>query len=140
MPIIRECIETDYPALRVIYLLSRKETFNWVDPLSFYPDDFDKHTEGEKILVAESQNKIAGFVSVWMPDNFIHHLYLHPEYTNRGIGKMLLAAAIEIANKPLTLKCLINNRYALKFYKKQGWRHLSDGISEDGAYYLLIYP
>jgi hypothetical protein len=53
---------------------------------------------------------------------------------------MLLAKVIEKAIKPITLKCMANNQNALAFYKSQGWSYQSEGLNEDGQYYLLVYP
>ncbi len=67
--------ECDRNALRKIYLHSRKHAFDWMDSSLYKEDDFDRDTEGEKIWVATNGSKPVGFISVWEPDNFIHHLY-----------------------------------------------------------------
>jgi|SRR3569833_624531 len=140
MFVIREFAEADRPALRNIYLDSRKHTFHWLNTALFELTDFDRDTEREKIFVAEDERLIKGFTSLWLPDNFIHHLYVHPQFLNKGIGKMLLTRAVATAVKPITLKCMVNNHNALAFYKAQGWRCQSEGVNEDGTYQLLIYP
>jgi GNAT superfamily N-acetyltransferase len=138
--IVRKFIETDRAVLKEIYLHSRKQTFHWLNTSAYQLNDFDIDTEGEQILVAVDDSVIKGFVSLWMADNFIHHLHVHSSYLNNGIGKKLLMAAIHVADKPLTLKCQINNRKALEFYKIHGWKCVSEGKSIEGDYYLLMYP
>ena len=137
---IREFTEMDRPELQHIYLRSRQQTFYWLNTALFVLTDFDKDTAGEEILVAEDDSILKGFSALWRADNFIHHLYVHPQFLNKGIGKMLLAKVIEKAIKPITLKCMANNQNALAFYKSQGWRYQSEGLNEDGQYYLLVYP
>ncbi len=137
---IREFVETDRQELQHIYLNSRQQTFYWLNTASFEFTDFDSDTEGEEILVAEDDGILKGFVALWRADNFIHHLYVHPQFLNKGIGKMLLVKIIENAVKPITLKCMANNLNALAFYQSQGWRFESEGFNEDGQFYLLVYP
>jgi len=136
---IREFVETDRPELQHIYLNSRKQTFYWLNTSLFGLTDFDKDTISEEIWLADD-GILKGFIALWRPDNFIHHLYVHPQFLNKGIGKMLLAKVIEKATKPITLKCMVNNKNALAFYKSQGWRYESEGLNEGGQYYLLVYP
>ena len=137
---IREFVETDRPELQQIYLRSRQQTFYWLNTSLFELTDFDKDTVGEEIWVADDGGTLKGFIALWRPDNFIHHLYVHPQFLNKGIGKMLLTKVIEKATEPIALKCMVNNKNALAFYKSQGWRYESEGLNEGGQYYLLVYP
>nr|WP_281502541.1 GNAT family N-acetyltransferase [Arenibacter sp. F20364] len=125
--------------LAQIYLEVRQTNFSWLDPESLIPSSFDQDTEGEFILVAKVDYKIVGFVSVWSKDNFIHHLYISNHFQNKGIGSRLLNSVINRANSDLTLKCLIKNRSALNFYLKQGWKPVSEGLSNEGEYILFKY-
>jgi GNAT superfamily N-acetyltransferase len=137
---IREFVETDRPELQQIYLRSRQQTFYWLNTSLFELTDFDKDTVGEEIWVADDGGTLKGFIALWRPDNFIHHLYVHPQFLNKGIGKMLLTKVIEKATEPIALKCMVNNKNALAFYKSQGWRYESEGLNEGGQYYLLVDP
>jgi len=137
---IREFVEADRPELQRIYLYSRQQTFYWLNTALFELTDFDNDTSGEEILVAEDDDMLKGFIALWRADNFIHHLYVHPQFLNKGIGQMLLGKVIEKSIKPITLKCMVNNQNALAFYKSQGWCYKSEGLNEEGQYYLLAYP
>ncbi|QEC77945.1 GNAT family N-acetyltransferase [Mucilaginibacter ginsenosidivorax] len=136
---VRYFKEEDCHSLRDIYLVSRKQTFNWFDTSGYSLDDFDRDTEGEKILVADYEGAVIGFISLWLPDNFIHHLFVHPAYSKKGVGKMLLNAAVTMLHKPVTLKCLTRNENALAFYRSQGWQIQERGEGKPGDYFLMSY-
>lgn len=75
---IRAATERDYPDLRIIYLESRRRTFHWAETEKMTLDDFDRDTVDEYILLAEEDNHILGFASLYLPDNFIHNLFVTP--------------------------------------------------------------
>ena len=129
--------ESDLNALRYLFLSIRQKTFTWKDQTTFDLLDFDKETQGEDILTAFYDNKIVGFISVWMPTNFIHHLYIDEECQNRGIGKALLKAAIEKTKLPVRLKCLEKNTGAIEFYKRIGFTEKEKGGIKDDSYILF---
>ena len=131
--------ESHRERLGQIYLEVRQTNFNWLDPESLTTSSFDKDTEGEFILVAQVDNEIAGFVSVWSADNFVHHLYVSNHGQNKGIGSRLLNSLIEKATSDLTLKCLVKNKLAINFYLKKGWKPVSEGPSDEGDYILFKY-
>lgn len=136
---IRPFIEADRQRLKEIYLLCRVQTFYWCDSAQFQFDDFEAHIIGEDVMVALFEDTIVGFIAVWPPDSFIHHLYVDAAYRAGGIGKALLANVIEKYPPPLHLKCLVKNEPALNFYKLQGWAIVGDGSDELGDYYLMKY-
>jgi len=125
--------------LRKLYLIVRQKTFTWARSNSFSENDFDEDTKGEKVLVATEKNTTIGFISIWEPENFIHHLYILPNYQNMGIGKKLINTAILELDIPLRLKCLEQNIRALEFYIKNGWVVKDEGIDSLGKYLLLEY-
>ena len=84
----------DERELADIYLSVRRSTFTWVDPGKFHSEDFAAHSNGETVFVCEGPSGvIAGFLALWETDDFIHMLYVRPEFQERGIGRRLLAAA-----------------------------------------------
>lgn len=63
-----------------IYLSVRRQTFVWVDPGKFHHEDFSAHTNGETVFVCEhADGSLAGFLSLWPEDDFIHMLYIRSE-------------------------------------------------------------
>ncbi len=133
---VREQNEQDFPALEAIFRTNRGPEVKWLSP--YRPsDDFAEQSRGELILVAEEQGQVVGFVSVWVPDRFIHHLYIHREHQGRGLGNMLVSAVMQRVPGMLSLKCLLANQRAMAFYLKTGWQEVSSGVGPDGAYALL---
>lgn len=100
-------------------------------------NDFDAHTLDEDIWVATCDNEIAGFMAVWPPDAFVHHLYVDAAYRGKGIGKALLALAAQNYPSPLSLKCLVKNEAAFQFYQALGWAVVEEGSDTLGGYFLM---
>jgi GNAT superfamily N-acetyltransferase len=136
---IRVARESDYPALRQIYLESRRNSFEWANKEEMTLEDFDKHTEDEYIIVAEEDARVMGFTSLYLPDNFIHNLFVHPDCSGKGVGSQLLHSAIEKMNKPVTLKCVSKNQKAMQFYENNGWKKVVEKGSPDERYWVMVY-
>ncbi|OWY25638.1 GNAT family N-acetyltransferase [Sphingobacteriales bacterium TSM_CSS] len=134
---IIESREKDIDALRNLFFEMRRKTFSWADTSQFQLSDFEKETEGEYVLVAFSEDVLIGFVSVWLADNFIHHLYIDERYQNQNVGSQLLKAVIDKVNLPIRLKCEENNTNAVCFYRQKGFVEKGRGRSEIGTYILF---
>jgi len=132
-PIIQEHLSNDRTRLCDIYN-SAKSSASGFSPTDLTLDEFTLQTEGEKIFVAPIHGNIAGFVSIWEPENFIHHLFVSPGYQSQGIGKALLNLCKNNYGRPLRLKCVIANTRACAFYEKNGWIAQSTGLGSDGEY------
>lgn len=135
---IRPVQSKDLADLRELYLLTRIHTFTWLNASSFQLADFDLHTKEESTFVAFKNTQLVGFVSLWLPKRFVHHLYVHPKYLRKGIGKQLLNFALNIIGQPAVLKCLKQNQNALQFYLAQNWQIAEEAEDEEGAYYLMV--
>ncbi|MGJ7040465.1 GNAT family N-acetyltransferase [Shinella sp. BE166] len=136
--IIRNFIDADRDALADIYLTRRRDTFHWIAATSFRLEDFTSQTEGELILVAEAHGgEIAGFISLWEPDCFIHMLYIDKEWQGRGAGTALLRALPGWSSNTYCLKCLVQNKRAKGFYLKHGFKVTGTGGSPEGEYEVL---
>jgi GNAT superfamily N-acetyltransferase len=134
---MRGALPEDAPALREIYLAARAIAFHWLDNSANRLEDFDRDTEGEEIMVALRGGEIAGFISLWLPDNFVHQLFMHPAHSGQGVGKALLAEGLKRIGRPATLKCLSMNVRAVKFYANNGWQVREADTGPDGPYYLF---
>ncbi|MGO4527905.1 N-acetyltransferase family protein [Paenibacillus sp. 2TAF8] len=137
--IIREARISDYAQLREIYMHSRQESFHWANAGEMALEDFDRDTSEEEILVAESGDQILGFASLYVPDRFVHNLFVHPKAAGKGAGKQLLQQSIARLGTPVTLKCVSDNHKALSFYKKQGWKTVVEEGDPGARYWVLVY-
>lgn len=136
---VRPFVEADRPVLAEIYCQSRRQAFHWQAAQSFALEDFTRDTEGESIWVAHRHAQAIGFTSVWLPDNFIHHLFVRPAYFRQGAGAALLAQALDCMGRPAALKCVAANTDARDFYLAQGWIIESQAVGPDGPYLLMQY-
>jgi ribosomal protein S18 acetylase RimI-like enzyme len=131
--------ESDRAALASLYERVMRDTFYWFDEDRLAAADFNLDTENEFVVVARAGAQIAGFASIWLPDNFIHHLYVDNAFQGMGIGKALLANVVRRLQGNATLKCLVLNTRAVDFYYKNGWKKVSTGDSEDGEFILFAH-
>jgi ribosomal protein S18 acetylase RimI-like enzyme len=139
--VVREARAQDLPLLRELFLASRQRTFTWLAVETFQLADFDTLTRDEKLLVAEAdETGIAGFISVWEPDHFIHHLHVDAKHQGGGVGPALLRALPNRPSQPYQLKCLQRNERALAFYLHHSFVQIGSGAAEDGEYVLLEWP
>ncbi len=53
-------------------------------------DDFDRDTLEEYILFAEENDYLLSFASLYVPNRFIHNLFVHPIAAGKGVGDLLL--------------------------------------------------
>jgi len=131
--------EKDLSALRELYLETRQSAFFWLDKTAMKLEDFDRDTKGEYIFCAYIGKDLAGFLSCWEEDRFVHCLYVHPKFQRKGVGRRLLSQAASYFGTPLTLKCLKKNIPALQFYQSLGWKIENSGESEEGDWYRLKF-
>ncbi len=74
--------------------------------------------KNEKMFVAEVDNIPAGFIQ--FDDTWIHHLYIDPEFQNKGVGKQLLDA-VKKDSSELFLWVFEHNTGAIEFYEREGF-------------------
>jgi ribosomal protein S18 acetylase RimI-like enzyme len=144
---IRPQVAEDISYLKDIFLEAQK-TMSPADPDSIASKDFERDTKDEFIIVAVEEiivnnvpvTQVIGFISLWLPENFIHHLYIRSDYHRRGIGAMLLRSALEKMDGAAHLKCLVANPNAIAFYKSQHFKETDTGLSADGPYIQFKFP
>ncbi|QFY62214.1 GNAT family N-acetyltransferase [Rhizobium grahamii] len=133
--VVRLANASDREHLADLYLAVRRQTFSWVDPLTFRHGDFFSQTQGEIIWVAETPaGEVAGFISLWPPDDFIHMLYVAGPWQSRGAGGALLRALPDWPHQKYRLKCLVQNTRAKVFYLANGFVVTGNGKSAEGMY------
>jgi GNAT superfamily N-acetyltransferase len=137
MSLVRPCTETDRSKLAAIYRDCRAEA-DWLPSHARKTSNFERDTEGEELFVAVgSDDEPEGFVSVWRPDAFIHHLYVRRESRRKGVGLMLLKSLEAWLPLPWKLKCLRANAGALAFYFSQDWKEIESGDGNEGPFAVL---
>ncbi|WP_405156034.1 GNAT family N-acetyltransferase [Paenibacillus sp. FSL K6-0108] len=137
---IRTAVVTDYPDLRNIYLESRHARFHWAHPENMSLQDFDSDTVDEHIIVAENEDgQLLGFASLYLPDNFIHLLFIHPSFIGGGTGSRLLEASISLMHQPIRLKCVSDNHKAIGFYERNGWKKVIEEGNPGEKYWVMEY-
>lgn len=135
--VIRHAEPSDLPALRELFLISRRAAFYWQPPASFKLEDFDEQTEGEVKIVALHGAQPVGFISVWEPDDFIHHLHVEPHLSRHGVGRALLLALPGWGAVRYRLKCVSKNKIALAFYLANRFTQIGEGRADNQDYLLL---
>jgi GNAT superfamily N-acetyltransferase len=99
--------------------------------------EFEFQIEGELILGAKrflESTELMGFISVWKPERFIHHLYIAQTQQGQGLGGALINEVRKQLGTPLHLKCGAGNTKAQVFYENSGWRRGSVEVGPDGPY------
>ncbi len=113
---------------------------DWLPEYSRMMNDLTSATVGEDIFVAVNSNgDVTGFVSVWTPESFIHHLYVDAGFQRLGIGTELLASLREWLPQPWTLKCVSANNQAMAFYLSLGWVSVKTEYGPDGEYHVMRF-
>ncbi|CAH1533383.1 GNAT family N-acetyltransferase [Vibrio owensii] len=127
-----------YEATASLYLESRVTTFTFMDTTAYCLADFVKDTDGEEIWLAVEQGVVIGFVSIWKPESFIHHLFVSPKRTKQGVGLKLLNHAKSLSGS-LSLKCLVQNTNVTKFYLAQGFKIQETVNNGQESYHLMSF-
>jgi GNAT superfamily N-acetyltransferase len=134
---IRAAEGNDLEALAALYRRCRLVA-EWLPRSERSRVDFGRDTQGEKIFVSiAADGTLEGFVSVWEPQSFVHHLYVRPESRGQGIGGLLLEHLEGRLALPWRLKCVRANAAALAFYAKRGWREVGAGTGPQGPHVVL---
>ena len=90
------------------------------------------------ILVALDKNKLIGFIQ--LKDSEVKALYVHKDYLERGIGKVLLKKLEETSYKKDIKKLKCSSTITAKnFYKKHGYRIIKKTKYQIGNQKLTTY-
>lgn len=136
---IRQFLTQDAKTLAQIYLDARRKAFHWIAPETFQLEDFTEDTINESIFVAGSPGSPPlAFLSLWEPDTFIHHLYVAPNAQRCGYGAALIDH-VKRLYPDLSLKCLLRNEAALRFYEKQGFLNTGERGRSDHGEWVWLY-
>jgi len=130
---IREYRPADFDAVTILWRIANEKSLPELLRAKghfFYEDReyFRNHILKENtVWVVELDGRPAAFMA--MRDDFIDHLYVDPDYQNRGIGRSLLEHARQLSPEHLWLYTLQINMNARAFYEKNGFIAEKFGIS-----------
>lgn len=121
---IRPYAETDFPSLEKIHDPARKNELRLAGLAgAFLPLSVAAEREGlfdYDVYVAEYQGVAAGFVAFTREE--VAWLYVDVDRARRGIGRSLLAFALERVDKDAAIEVLAGNTPALALYQSFGFR------------------
>ena len=89
----------------------------------------DVYIPMSKTFIYEDNDDIRGFISI-INNDFIGALFVEKNYQSQGIGKSLIDYAKNLYDN-LSLAVYKENEKALEFYKKMGFKIISENINED---------
>ena len=89
----------------------------------------DVYIPMSKTFIYEDNDDIRGFISI-INNDFIGALFVEKNYQSQGIGKSLIDYAKNLYDN-LNLAVYKENEKALEFYKKMGFKIISENINED---------
>jgi ribosomal protein S18 acetylase RimI-like enzyme len=127
---IRNYRDSDFPALE--RLLKDSGIYESYDKRAILKRKITD--DPESIILAEDGGMVVGCVfliyDAW--NSSLFHLCTHPDYRNRGLGKMLLKKAEDVLKSRGVTRCMLfvegRNRETAEFYKKMGWSFLADDV------------
>ena len=89
----------------------------------------DVYIPMSKTFIYEDNDDIRGFISI-INNDFIGALFVEKNHQGQGIGKNLIDYAKNLYDN-LSLAVYKENEKALEFYKKMGFKIISENINED---------
>jgi putative acetyltransferase len=131
--LIRDYRSEDFDAVTILWRVSREKSlpeFQRAKGYFFYQDQdyFRDHLlKQNQVFVVESDGKPVAFMA--MRDDFIDHLYVHPDHQKRGVGRALLDLARQRSPEHVWLYTLQINTGARAFYEKNGFVAEKFGVS-----------
>ena len=134
---VRPATPKDHVALQELFSAAIARA-HWLPSTSRARADLASVTQNELILVhATDDDQILGFISVYAPEHFVHHLFVAPGFEDKGIGTNLLIELPRYVAPPWRLKCLTANSRAMSFYSRRGWAEVERREGPEGQYALL---
>ena len=130
---VRDYRPNDFDAVTILWRVAREKSlpdFQRRKGHFFYEDQgyfCTRILPEDHLWVAETDEHPVAFMA--MRGDLIDHLYVHPDYQRRGVGKTLLDHARQVSPEHLWLYTLQSNTGARAFYEKNGFTAEEFGIS-----------
>ena len=132
--ILRPATQRDAQAIAVVHRRAMRESLAFLPQLHTVDEDLaffaERFLPANKVWVADANGQIVGYVG-FDPD-WIHHLYLLPEFQGQGLGPQLLALALT-DGRSRRLWTFQDNTPARRFYEARGFvlLQLTDGSDNE---------
>ncbi|MFC6345923.1 GNAT family N-acetyltransferase [Vagococcus carniphilus] len=123
-----------------LYNNTLEKAFVWQKESRIDLDSFVKMIDVELAYLAYEEEQLVGFLTLYEPDTFIHFLFIDTALQKSGVGSALLGKIeLDFPNEDISLKCLLQNKNALSFYKKKGFKvvETKDDLGLE-SYQLLV--
>ena len=136
---IREIRETDYPILMDIWESAVLDTHDFLkqEDFLYYREHLPIYFQHVVLYGSEHDGRLVGFIGV--AENNIEMLFVHCDYRGKGIGKKLVAHAIE---KLQACKVDVNeqNIQAVGFYRHMGFSVVTRSeLDAEGKAYPILH-
>jgi len=112
---------------------------SWLPPGAEPDLNFKRNSSCETVHVCSAAvGTVLGFIAVYEPGSFVHHLYVDAAHQGQGVGRAVLTAVVDSRpDKPWRLKCVLANTAARAFYARTGWRETETAMGSQGPYVVL---
>lgn len=128
---IRKIKPAEYGEVTALWLKTSLEAHNFIE--AAYWQKMSVTVARDYLPLSETyvfvdKHRIKGFISI-LENNYIGALFVAPEFQHQKIGSRLLAY-IRRYRPTLNLKVFAENKSALRFYQKQGFKIVAEKIEE----------
>ena len=127
----------DLASCAALYMRVGAAHFTWKPADAFKAADFAAIAAQEEIWVIHENDRVAAFLSYYVPGHFVHLLFVEQASRGRGLGRALQRHARCHYGAPHTLKVGVQNQPARAFYGKLGYTEVEAGDS-DGIAWLRL--
>ena len=128
--IIRRAVPDEIEVCARLYVDIGEAEFHWRPAGFFQVAEFLGYAEAEELWVAETDGAIAGFLSYFAPEHFLHSLYIRRGARGQGVGAALIAHVRAHYGALHSLKVEVPNEGARRFYERLGYAEIGSGATE----------
>lgn len=134
---IREATIEDAPALAALFIAARAR-MPYLNPDLHSREEtraFIYNVVSDQTVLSVENGGIAGFAAMEprSGDNWLHHLYVHPDRQNAAAGSLLMDATKKFMPQGFSLWVFQANLGARRFYRRHGCRLVkaTDGVENE---------